>query len=325
MNHRRPFHRALLATIAAVGLASAAAPAWAQSGGAPLRIVVPYPPGGSSDRAARLLAETLQPRLGRTVIVENIVGAGGRLALRQLAALPDDAPVLVLANPALMVVAPLVYKNNGYDPDKDFQPVAQVSRYEFAAAVGPAVPVRALSHLMAWLKANPDQASIGVPATGSLPHFFALMMAQSAQVQAQVVGYKGSAPLGIDLVGGHLPVAVDTLDALLPLHEGGKLRILATSGGTRAVKDLPTFREAGFPLSASGWNVLYARAGLPAAQVERFSAEVATVMKQPDIRDKFIALKAEPVSATRDETTTMLRAFKAQWVPVIRNAGLQFD
>jgi tripartite-type tricarboxylate transporter receptor subunit TctC len=203
--------------------------------------------------------------------------------------------------------------------------VSQVSRYEFAAAVGPAVPVRALTHLMAWLKVNPNQASIGVPATGSLPHFFALMMGQAAQVQAQVVGYKGSAPLSVDLIGGHVPVAVDTLDTLLPLHEGGKLRILATSGATRAVKDLPTFQEAGFQLSASGWNVLYAKAGMPAAQVQRLSAEVAAVMKQPDIREKFIALKAEPVSATREQTVAMLRDFRAQWVPVIQKSGLQFE
>jgi len=319
-SHRRLFTRTLLAAVAAAAL-----PAFAQGTGAPLRIVVPYPPGGSSDRAARLLAELLQPRLGQTVIVENIVGAGGRLAMRQLAGGPADAPVLVLVNPALMVVAPLVYKNNGYDPDKDFQPIGQVSRYEFAAAVGPAVPVRALTHLMAWLRANPNQASIGVPATGSLPHFFALMMGQAAQVNAQVIGYKGSAPLANDLMGGHVPVAVDTLDTLLPLHEGGKLRILATSGATRAVKDLPTFQEAGLPLSASGWNVLYARAGLPAAQVQRLSAEVAAVMKQPELRDKLIALKMEPISATREQTATMLREFKAQWVPVIQKAGLQFD
>jgi tripartite-type tricarboxylate transporter receptor subunit TctC len=323
--NRRSIHRSLLAALAAAGLVSAAAPALAQQAGAPLRIVVPYPPGGSSDRAARLLAEALQPRLGQTVIVENIVGAGGRLAMRQLAGLPADAPVLVLVNPALMVVAPLVYKNNGYDPERDFQPVSQVSRYEFAAAVGPAVPVRELNHLMAWLKANPNQASIGVPATGSLPHFFALMMGQSAQVPAQVVGYKGSAPLSTDLIGGHVPVAVDTLDTLLPLHEGGKLRILATSGATRAAKELPTFQEAGLKLSASGWNVLYAKAGMPATEVQRLSGEVAAVMKQPELRDKFIALKAEPVSATREQTTTMLRDFKSQWVPVIQKAGLQFE
>lgn len=321
----RPLRRSLIAVLSATALAGPAlAQAQAASTGT-LRIVVPYPPGGSSDRAARVLAEALQPRLGQTVIVENIVGAGGRLAMRQLAGLPADSPVLVLVNPALMVVAPMVYKNNGYDPERDFQPVSQVSSYEFAAAVSTAVPVRELRHLVAWLKANPDKASIGVPATGSLPHFFALMLGQAAQADAQVVGYKGSAPLSTDLIGGHVPVAVDTLDTLLPLHEGGKLRILATSGSQRAVPSLPTFQEAGFKLSATGWNVLYARAGLPAAQVQRLATEVAAVMKQPEIRDKFVALKAEPVSATREQTEAMLRSFKAQWQPVIQKAGLQFD
>ena len=326
MTLRRQFNRQLLATLAAasaVGLASA--PALAQAPAGTLRIVVPYPPGGASDRTARVLAEALQTRLGQTVIVENIVGAGGRLAMRQLAALPADAPVMVLVNPALTVVAPLVYKNNGYDVDKDFQPVGQISRYEFAAAVGPAVPVRELAHLMAWLRANPNQASIGVPATGSLPHFFALMVGQAAQVPTQVVGYKGSAPLGNDLMGGHVPVAIDTLDTLLPLHEGGKLRILATSGNTRAVPGLPTFQESGLKLTASGFSVLYARAGAPAAQVQRWSAEVAAAMQLPDVRNKFLAAKSEPVSATRAQTETMLRDFKAQWVPVIQKAGLQFE
>lgn len=306
----------------AVGLC-AAGPARAQAG-APLRIVVPYPPGGGSDRAARILAEALQPRLGTSVIVENITGAGGRLALRQLAAQPDGN-VVVLANPALMVVAPLVYKNNGYDPDRDYQPLAQVSTYEFAAAVAGAVPVRELNHLMAWLRANPDKASVGVPATGSLPHFFALMIAQAAQVQAQVVGYRGSAPLSTDLIGGHLPVAVDTLESLLPLHEGGKLRILATSGTTRAVAALPTFKESGLNLSATGWNVMYARSTMPAALADRVAREVAAVMASKDVRERFIAAKADPVSADREATRRMLQAYKAQWEPIIRQAGLQFE
>ncbi len=314
------FSLAMLAWVAGLG---AAGPAWAQAV-APLRIVVPYPPGGGSDRAARILAEALQPRLGTPVVVENITGAGGRLALRQLAS-QADPNVLVLANPALMVVAPLVYRNNGYDPERDFQPVAQVSTYEFAAAVAGAVPVRELNHLMAWLRANPDKSNVGVPATGSLPHFFALMIAQAAKVQTQVVGYRGSAPLTTDLVGGHLPVAVDTLDSLLPLHEGGKLRILATSGSQRAVPNLPTFREAGMNLSATGWNVLYARSSMPQATADRLSREIAAVMAVKDVRDRFVAAKTEPVSADRDATRRMLAAFEAQWVPVIRQAGLQFE
>lgn len=315
---RRLFSAALL------GLLCAGAPTLAQTGSNTLRIVVPYPPGGGSDRAARVLAEVLQPRLGTPVVVENITGAGGRLAMRQLAS-SADANVLVLANPALMVVAPLVYKNNGYDPERDYQPVSQISTYEFAAAVGAAVPVREFRHLMAWVRANPDQANFGVPATGSLPHFFALMLGQAAQAPLQVVGYRGSAPLSTDLMGGHVPVAIDTLDTLLPLHEGGKLRILATSGAQRVAQGVPTFKESGLAVTANGWNVLYAKAGMPAAMVDRLAREVAAVMQQPDVREKFAQFKTEPVAADLAQTRQMLAAFKAQWAPVVTKSGLQFD
>ena len=327
MRIRRNLTLALAAALLCAGaLPGTAGIALAQGADkAPLRIVVPYPPGGSSDRAARLLAEALQPRLGTPVIVENIVGAGGRLAARQLAGGAADAPVLMLANPALMVVAPLVFKNNGYEPDQDFQPISQISSYEFALAVGPAVPVRELNHLLAWIKSNPDKANLGVPATGSLPHFFALMVAQAAKAPAQVIGYKGSAPLSTDLIGGHVAVAVDTLDTLLPLHEGGKLRILATSGAKRAVATLPTFKEAGLDISADGFNVLYARPGMKPEMVEMLAREIAAAMLQPALREKFSAAKAEPVSASRAQTRAMLERFKAQWLPVIQKAGLQFD
>jgi tripartite-type tricarboxylate transporter receptor subunit TctC len=289
-----------------------------------LRIVVPYAPGGASDRSARILAEALQPRLGGTVVVENITGAGGRLAMRQLAS-QSDTNVIVMANPALMVVAPLVYRNNGYDPERDFQPLSQVSTYEFAAAVGTAVPVRELNHLMAWMKANPEKATLGVPATGSLPHFFGLMWAKAAGTSLEVVGYKGSAPLANDLIGGHVPAAIDTLDALLPLHEAGKLRILATSGAQAAVKGVPTFKQAGTNLDATGWNVAFAKAAMPAAQAERIAREIAAVMALPEVREKFLQTRTEPVSAGMEATRKMLSAFSRQWVPAIQLAKLQFE
>jgi tripartite-type tricarboxylate transporter receptor subunit TctC len=316
--------RRRLLRIAPAAVIAAGLPLRIDAQGAPLRIVVPYPPGGSSDRAARLLAEALQPRLGQAVVVENVVGAGGRLAMRQLAA-AADSNVLVVANPALMVVAPLVYKNNGYDPERDYQPVSQIGTYEFAAAVGPAVPVREFRHLMAWVRANPDKSNFGVPATGSLPHFFALMLGQAAKAPLQVVGYRGSAPLSTDLMGGHVPVAIDALDTLLPLHEGGKLRILATSGAQRAIQGVPTFKESGLAITANGWNVLYAKAGMPAAMVEKLGREVAAILKQPDVREKFAQFKTEPVSADLAQTRRMLAAFKAQWAPVVSKSGLQFE
>jgi tripartite-type tricarboxylate transporter receptor subunit TctC len=139
----------------------------------PLRIVVGYAPGGSSDRVARIVGDKLQAKLGIPVVVENKTGAGGRLAAQQVKATPAGQSVLMLANPAVMVVAPLVFKDNGYDAERDFTPVSQVNDYEFGLAVATAVPVRELSHLVAWLRSNPEKANFGVPATGSLPHFFA--------------------------------------------------------------------------------------------------------------------------------------------------------
>jgi tripartite-type tricarboxylate transporter receptor subunit TctC len=318
------FRRRTMIAMPALGALAAVAGAARAQATPPLRIVVPYAAGGASDRAARFLAEGLQPRLGSTVIVENITGAGGRLAMRQIAG-NADTNVIVLANPALMVVAPLVYKNNGYHAERDFQPLSQVSIYEFAVAVGAAVPVRELSHLMAWMKANPDKATVGVPATGSLPHFFALMWAKAAGTQVEVIGYKGSAPLATDVIGGHVPAAVDTLDALVTLHESGKLRILATSGAKRALPSVPTFQEAGSKLTATGWNVAFAKASMPAAQAERLSREIAAVMALPAVREKFLQAKIEPVSSSADETRRMLSAFSAQWVPPIQQAGLQFE
>ena len=291
----------------------------------PLRIVVGYAPGGSSDRVARIVGEKLQAKLGIPVIVENKTGAGGRLAAQQVKATPAGQSVLMLANPAVMVVAPLVFKDSGYDAERDFTPVSQVNDYEFGLAVAQAVPVRELSHLLAWLRANPEKANFGVPATGSLPHFFALMTAEKAGVQAQVVGYRGSAPLLTDLIGGQVPVAFDTLDTLLPQFEANKLRILATSGAKRSPWSpaVPTFKEAGLDLVANGWNTFFAPATMPKDKVERLATAIREVMQDPDTQRKFTDAKMTPIVSTQAQTVAMLKAYRAQWAPVVQKSGYQ--
>lgn len=184
---RKPFAFVLTAALALCATL-------AQAQDTPLRIVVGYAPGGATDRVARIVADKLGTKLGTPVIVENKTGAGGRLSAQAVKAAPANQPTLLLANPAVMLVAPLVFPDAGYDPERDFRPVSHVNSYEFGVAVGSAVPVKELPHLMAWLKANPDKANFGVPATGSLPHFFGLMVGDAAKVRAEVVGYRGSAP-----------------------------------------------------------------------------------------------------------------------------------
>jgi tripartite-type tricarboxylate transporter receptor subunit TctC len=312
----------------AVLLGSAAGVAQAQSAAGiegPVRIVVGYPPGGSSDRVARIVAERLAQRLGVAVVVENRTGAGGRLAAQQVKAVPANQTVLMLANPAVMVVAPLVFKDAGYDPQRDFQPVSEVNDYEFGLAVSTAVPVRELQHLIAWMRANPEKANVGVPATGSLPHFFALMLGQKAGVKTEVIGYRGSAGVIVDLIGGQLPIAVDTFDTLMQQHKAGKLRVLAMSGARRSAfgPDVPTFKEAGLDLSASGWNTFFAPASMPKDRVAHLAQTIQSLMQEPEVRKRFTDAEMGPVSSSRAQTEAKLAAFRKQWEPVVKTSGYQ--
>lgn len=291
----------------------------------PLRMVVGYPPGGATDRVARIVADRLQARLGSPVIVENKPGAGGRLSAQYVKNAPASQPAVLLANPAVMVVAPLVFPDSGYEPEKDFRPISEVNRYEFGLAVASAVPVKELPHLLAWLKANPQQANFGVPATGSLPHFFALMLGETAKVPVEVVGYKGSGPLLTDLMGGQVPIAVDTLDTQIAQHEAGKLRVLATSGERRSTMapSIPTLKELGVNLVGTGWNTLFAPQSMAPATVQRLSQLVQEVMKEADTQHKFAASNLVPVVSSAQDTEKMLKAYRAQWAPVVQRSGFK--
>lgn len=292
---------------------------------APLRIVVGYAPGGSSDRVARIVADKLGAKMGTPVIVENRTGAGGRLSAQFVKSLPANQPALLLANPAVMVVAPLVFPDSGYDPERDFRPVSMVNSYEFGVAVATAVPVKELSHLIAWLRANPDKANFGVPATGSLPHFFGLMVGDAAKVPAEIVGYRGSGPMLTDLLGGQVPVALDTFDTLLPQHEAGKIRILAVSSAKRSAMapQIPTFKESGMDVTATGWNTFFAPLSMPQATVDRLARLIQEVMQDPDTQRKFASAKMDPVVSTPAQTATMLKAYRAQWAPVVQRSGFK--
>jgi tripartite-type tricarboxylate transporter receptor subunit TctC len=290
-----------------------------------IHIVVGYPPGGSSDRVARIVGDKLQAMLNMPVIVENKTGAGGRLAAQLVKAAPVGQIHLMLANPAVMVVAPLVFKDNGYDAERDFVAISEVQSYEFAMAIGPGVPARDLSELLTWLRANPEKANFGVPATGSLPHFFGLMMGDKANVKSQIIGYRGSAPLITDLIGGQFPVAFDTLDSVWPQHEAGKLRILAVSGDKRSpfAPAIPTFKEAGLDLVATGWSTFFAPITLPMEKAQRLSQAIRDVMQDPDTQRKFAEAKLTPVVSTQAQTQAMLTKFRAQWGPVVQRSGFQ--
>ncbi|MYN11570.1 ABC transporter substrate-binding protein [Pusillimonas sp. TS35] len=307
----------LLSGLLFTGASHAAAPA------EPLTVVVPYAPGGASDRAARIVSDGLQKKLGVPVIVENKTGAGGRIAAQYVKGASADKNILILANPAIMVVAPMVFSELSYDAAKDFQPVSMVTQYGFGVAVSADSKIQDMKQLIGWAKEHPGAFNIGVPATGSLPHFFGLMLSQQIGAKGEIIGYRGSAPVITDLIGGAVPLAIDTLDVLTAQHQGKRIRILATSGGERetALPDVPTFKQVGVDLEASGWNAFFAPASMPADKVARLGDAIKAVTADSAVQQTLLQNELIPVSASAKETRARIEQFREQWAPVIKASG----
>lgn len=292
----------------------------------PTHIIVGYAPGGASDRAARFIGEELQKALGVTVIVDNKTGAGGRIAAQYTKNQPSTRDTLMIGNPAVMVVAPMVFEQLNYDPKADFTPVAGVSDYTFGIAVAADSPWETLSDLISWAKENPEKFNIAVPAYGSLPHFFALMLANKTNVKAEAVGYRGSAPALNDLIGGAIPVGIDTID-ILTAHHGDRLRILATSGEQREKKlpKVPTFKESGLDLNAAGWNALFAPSSMNPEKIEFLGKTIKEIMSKPEIQKRFLDSDLPPVQMNSVETKQEIQNFTEQWAPIIKASGYKVD
>ena len=315
-------HRSSLLCL--IALAFAVAAARDAHGQGTLKIIVGFAAGGSSDVAARLIGEKLKDSLGLPVVVENKVGAGGRIAAEALKSGPSDGSMLLLAPIVVPVLAPLVYKQLGYDPGRDFAPVTQVATYQFALAVGPSHPARNMAEFVAWAKANPGHASYGSPAPGSLPHFFGLMIGRAIGVDMVHVAYKGGVPLATDLMGGQVPCGIDALSDLLELHRSGKLRIIATTGAQRSplLPTVATFKEQGFPeIEGSGWIAVYAPAKTPGATVDRLSSAISAAVAAPELRERLLGLGYEPTGTTPAALAAIMSADTARWAPIIKASG----
>ena len=319
------FNRRHIVGSLGAAVAATVIPAFAQA--APVKILVGFPPGGSADTTARLIAEKMSAIMGNPVIVENRPGAGGRIAAQAVKDAAPDGNMLMIAPLAVMVVQPVVFKSVKYDTTKDFTPIGNAALFPLAVAVGPATPAKTFAELIAWLKANPMQANFGSPATGSLPHFLGEMIGQALNVKIQHVPYQGGAPLMTALLGSQLPVGIDTPAEFAENHRAGKLKILAVSGGQRAAQfpDVPTLREQGVNLEASAWFGIFGPAGMPAARTESLSTALSAALRQPDVISKLAALGLQAAPESSAEMARRMAADKARWEPVIKSTGFQAD
>jgi tripartite-type tricarboxylate transporter receptor subunit TctC len=317
---QRSLRALVLATIAVVVFAL---PAHAQLAAEPIRIVFPFAAGGSGDALARLLAEHLRIALNVPVIVENRSGAQGRLGLQAVKAAAADGKTLLLTPVAPMSVYQHVYKSLSYDPIADFQPISQVASFDFALAVGPQVPVKSLKQLVDWVKANPAQGNYGIPAAGSLPHFFGVLFAQTTGLDLRHVGYRGSAAALVDLIAGQLPLLVTTTADLLEQHKAARIRILATSDQQRSpfLPAIPTFKEAGYDIAGTGWYGVFAPAGTAPETVEKLSTTLAAGVRSPQLQERLLGLGLQPTGTTAAELGRIQKQDSELWAPAVKASG----
>ena len=309
--HRRQFLQYAVATGAGLTLA---APALAQSGQT-IRIIYPFGVGSAGDGLGRLMADALRQATGKTIVFENRTGAEGKIGTRAVIAAPPDGNTILFTPFAPIVIHPAAFDDLGYDPFTALQPVTQVSRFEFAMSSSLTVPAETLKDTMAWLRANPDRASFGVTGSTGLPFFTAKLVSSMERVDAKPVVYRSAAQVLSDIIGGHIPLASSPASEVGEMYRTRKLRVLATSGPqrSRALPDVPTYKELGYDVVADAWYALYVPAGTPAEIVKEYNRIFVAAIQGGEGRDLIERLEMEPAGTTPEGLGEIQREAFQRW------------
>ena len=293
----------------------------------PIRIVVPYPPGGFNDTLGRVLAEKFQKAWGQAVLVDNKPGANTVIGTDAVAkAAPDGYTLLVVAFP--FAVTPSLIRNLPYDTLRDFAPVALCAQSPNILVANPELPVKSVAELIALAKAKPDGLSYASTGNGSSNHISMELFQTLEGVKLVHVPYKGSAPAVVDLLSGQVQVMFDNAPNVMPQVRAGKLRALAQTGATRSAvaPEVPTVAESGVPgYELTVWFGLVAPSGTPRDIVNKLNAEVLKILALPDVRERFLALGVEPLGSTPEEFGTHIRAQMDKWAKVVKDAGVKAE
>lgn len=323
------FYGVALAAAATFGVPYAAAQSTSQSSGQawpvrPIRLIVPFAPGGSNDIIGRIIAGQLTERLGKTVVVDNRGGAGGIIGTQAAAnATPDGYTLLIISATFTMNTS---IKKLPYDPRKAFTPVAMLGSGTSALTVPANFPAASVKELIAHAKKEPGKLTAGATGVGSYQHLTMEMFKQFTGTDVLVVHYKGGGPILIDLVGGQLHMAIGTLAQALPHIRSGRLKNLATTGARRnsLQADVPTIIEAGVPnYQVANWWGMLAPAGTPPPIVSRLNKEVAELQRTDDVQKRFAAEASETVTMTPDELRKFIATEMVKWARVAKAAGIK--
>ncbi|HQQ70971.1 MAG TPA: Bug family tripartite tricarboxylate transporter substrate binding protein [Alicycliphilus sp.] len=317
--------RHLLACAAALG-AAPLLPAWADAH-KPLRVLVGFPPGGGSDAIARLLADKLKDALGQPVVVDNRPGAGGQIAAQALKSAPADGTTVFLTHDHTISILPLVVKNPGFDPARDFVAVGGFATFVNCLAVSGGTPTASFDEFVQWVRQHKaGKSAVGIPAPASTPEFLVRLLGQRFQLDLVAVPYRGSAPMIGDMLGNQIPAGVASVQDFIENHRAGKLRVLAVLGGKRqaALPDVPTFAELGLKgFEDTPYYGFYARAGTPRAFIERFSEALAQVVAVPEVREQLTSMGLTVGAMTPRQLAAREQAYTAVWRRIIQDSGFK--
>lgn len=303
----------------------AGAQAWPEK---PVTIVVPWPPGGPSDIAARPVAKGMQDLLGQTFLVENRGGAGGNLGTAAVTKSPPDGYTLLITSSAPIVINPSLYRNMPFDPSKDLIPITNVLRVPLVLVAHPSVPANNLKELIAHIKAQKGGFQYASAGNGTPQHMTGELFKSVAKLDAIHVPYKGSAPAINDLLGGHVPVMFDSMIAITPHIKSGKVKAIAMTGGQRSPQfpDLPTFAESGFPeVESYAWYGFFAPAGTPKAIIDKINADALRAMKQPEFQRTLADTGSDFVGDTPENFRKFVEAEAQKWGRVVKESGARID
>jgi tripartite-type tricarboxylate transporter receptor subunit TctC len=317
--------RRVLALGLAAGVPGLSHAAWPDK---PLRLVVPFPPGGAADTISRSLAARLSLELGQQVIIENRGGAGGTLAVEMVARAPADGLVMLFGTMGTHVVNPAIYPSLRYDPVKDFTPVALTHLTPRVLVAGPSLKVRSVQELLAHAKANPGRLTYGSAGNGSTGHLSGALFESLGKVEMVHIPYKGSAPLLTDVLAGRIDLTFDSLAVYDEHIKSGRVKALAVTSRTRisALPQVPAMEEAGLAgYDVSNWLGVLVPAGTPPAVVARLNAAIVKSMADPAVRRPLAGMGIEPLSSTPEEFATLIRTELPKWAKVIKASGARIE
>ena len=306
-------------------LAALSSAAFAQPGKA-VRILVGFPPGGGTDAIARTLAEKLKDELGTSVIVENRPGAGGQIAAQALKSAAPDGTTFFISHDHTISILPLVMKNPGFDPAKDFVPVAGFATFVNALALSAGTPAKTFNDYLAWVKSQGGKSAIGIPAPASVPEFLVRVIGDKYGLDLVSAPYRGSAPMMGDMLSNQIHAGVGSVPDFIENHVAGKIRVVAVLGGVRqaALPDVPTFAELGLAgFEDVPYYAFFAPAGTPQAAIDQFSAALAKVIAQPEVRDRMTRWGLTVQFMPQAQLASRERAYSQTWAQIIKKSGFQ--